>query len=327
MVRQDPLVARLRLVRRRMALALVLRHASTGALTGALAAVAVPQWVFGCLTGGAAIGLIVASFRLPSIAAAARTLDRQFHLSDRLITCLEIVDKDDVMSRLVLDDAWNHIGSIAPGSLAPLPVRWASAAAAAAVFVIALGTWPDVVWPERADRERVAISLPVGAAPRSRVDDASNLERVDTTDAGNAAKRDSRNAQEDQIAGQNPGQNLNRPRLGTDEESRDSRIARNGYSGTASSETGTGASVAGVAAQLDSAPAAPGAAQGGGRAMVGAGTSMGLRGSHDRVTVAPPARDFSAVAPVDRIEAALPRDEVPVGLRRYVMDYFLAITR
>lgn len=325
-MRMHPAIERLHALHRRLRFAYVIRHGSIGLALGLLAGSVAPSSPAWLGAAGACAGIAFGMWRAPGISAATRLLDARLALQDRLVTALDVAGHGDPMSELVLDDAWARVAAAAPASAVPMRAAPAVARVGVAVLVVGLMAAPDTPWRG----ERAGMTAPGGG-------DAS---REQAAGGQAAAAAGSTAGRADQSAVAEPRTASSGELASTD--STGDRVSSPGGEGHLPSTAGAGAggeADAGSTARSATREAgeASGAAAGathdtGGRGM---STASVARGTDDRRAEldAPPssasALPTSDSGPplVQRTEAALARAQVPPGLRRYVMTYFLAITQ
>lgn len=330
----SPLIATLARLRRRAVLVALVRY---GVLWLALVAAGVPLLLFAALPRPAfalplaalAIAGALAVARAPSLRNVAARADEAFALEDRLVTALQHVKDNDIMSRLVVRDAETRLASVSPGRVYPIqaPRRMGAAIAVSAtvsllgLLVVSSARPARVV--ELRGTDNVTADDPAPAAATSAAGpSASTRARTAVASAAPAsirtspAARPGSNAQAAPApAGNEPPRPSGTPAGATGQAGRRGLPAGtpgNDLARRTTDETGSGAGLgsnsvsAKAGGQGDTLPREPG----------GRSAAFSARTARDR-------RQYEAAR--GDAEAAMAREHVPPGLRDYVKAYFNAI--
>lgn len=330
----SPLVATLARLRRRGVLVALMRY---GVLSLALVAACVPPLLFAALPRPAfalmlaalAIAGALAVARAPSLRNVAARADEAFALEDRLVTALQHVKDDDILSRLVVRDAETRLASVSPDRVYPIqaPSRMGAAIAASAtvsllgLLVVSSARPARVVELQRNDTV-TADDLAPAAATSAAGPSASTRARTAVASAAPAsirtspAARPGSNAQAapapagieplrpDETPAGAMGQAGRRSVLaGTPGNDTARRTADEAGSGAGLGTNSVSARAGGQGNTLSTEPGRPSAA-------------FFARTARDR-------RQYEAAR--GDAEAAMAREHVPPGLRDYVKAYFNAI--
>jgi len=302
-----------------------LRGAAYGAAAGIGLALGMSfDWPSTARAAGAAAaslaGGICGALTAPRRARAARMIDARLRLEDRLITSLEAAGQPHPMARALLDDTWNRLAPVPPASIVRVPRLAGAAALAVALAAASLLARPGAF--DRPASVTQAQDAAAHAAAGAAADRATGSGDAAAGAAGSVSAPDGlRRSEAAAVASEGAARRAEGliPAPGGT-----GYLAPEGGAAASGGANGTGAGIEGRA----DTSSAGGISTAGGSSDTG---GMGVTAGESREVLTPAHRQTPPVDPmhpvVRRTEAALSRVQVPPGLRRYVMDYFLTIAR
>ncbi|HEX3646307.1 MAG TPA: hypothetical protein VHT95_11920 [Vicinamibacterales bacterium] len=279
-----------------------------------------------------AAAFAAATVGAPSLAVAARAVDRRLRLQDRMVTALQVADDGDPMATLVLRDAASRVAGLSASQTFPLepPAHFRAIVAGAVSISVALAIAAAAAAPAwRVDRSRGFGPAATGGAQQGR---SSQPGLQSLGEAAAASPSTPRPSSVPLVTTPQTSARATEPALGRDVGRTPTTVKAPGSRG------GSQAAAAADRESLGSTVAAGKPAAGRGAVAEAQGpirAAGGVKGEPLRTAAS--AADESGPASLSpayaarhrtasaRAQAAIAQERVPAGLVTYVKNYFIAI--